>query len=325
MPKKDVSRRAFLRQAATASGAAVLAGCASQAPEGEQGTPKPLKVRYGLNLLVYTAAFTKDELGLISKVAAFGYDGVEIPFNDLGLLDAPATRQALEKAGVGMTACCVMMPGTNPCSPDAAERKRGVDRLRQMIDITGEMGGAVVAGPLYSPCGYLTKKAVTADELKWCAEGLRAAAEHAEKAKILLAIEPLNRFETYVINTDADAVRICKEVGSDYLKVQIDTFHANIEEKDTAKAILATGKPYLGHFHASENDRGIPGTGQVRWKEVFAALKAIGYDRWVTIESFATGILDLCAAACIWRPIYGSADELATKGLEFLKETARSA
>jgi len=322
MPKKDVSRRAFLRQAATASGAAVLAGCASQAPEG---APKPLNVRYGLNLLVYTAAFTKNEVGLISKVAAFGYDGVEIPFNDLGLLDAPATRQALEKAGVGMTACCVMMPGTNPCSPDAAERKRGVDRLRQMIDITGEMGGAVVAGPLYSPCGYLTRKAVTADELKWCAEGLRAAAEHAEKAKILLAIEPLNRFETYVINTDADAVRICKEVGSDYLKVQIDTFHANIEEKDTAKAILATGKPYLGHFHASENDRGIPGTGQVRWKEVFAALKAIGYDRWVTIESFATGILDLCAAACIWRPIYGSADELATKGLEFLKETARSA
>ena len=322
MPKKDVSRRAFLRQAATASGAAVLAGCASQAPEG---APKPLNVRYGLNLLVYTAAFTKNEVGLISKVAAFGYDGVEIPFNDLGLLDAPATRQALEKAGVGMTACCVMMPGTNPCSPDAAERKRGVDRLRQMIDITGEMGGAVVAGPLYSPCGYLTRKAVTADELKWCAEGLRAAAEHAEKAKILLAIEPLNRFETYVINTDADAVRICKEVGSDYLKVQIDTFHANIEEKDTAKAILATGKPYLGHFHASENDRGIPGTGQVRWKEVFAALKAIGYDRWVTIESFATGILDLCAAACIWRPIYGSADELATKGLAFLKATARSA
>jgi len=323
MPKKDVSRRAFLGKAAMAAGVAGLAGCEAAAPKKKGG--KPLNVRYGLNLLVYTAAFTKDELGLISKVADFGYDGVEIPFNDLSLLDAPATRKALEKAGVGMTACCVMMPGTNPCSPDAAERKRAVARFRQMIDITGEMGGKVVAGPLYSPCGYLTKKAVTADELKWCAEGLRAAAEHAEKAKILLAIEPLNRFETYVINTDADAVRLCKEVGSDYLKVQIDTFHANIEEKDTAKAILATGKQYLGHFHASESDRGVPGTGQVRWAEVFRALKEVGYDRWVTIESFATGILDLCAAACIWRPIYGSADELATKGLEFLKETARSA
>ena len=322
MPKKDLSRRTFLRQAATASGAAVLAGCASQAPEG---APKPLKVRYGLNLLVYTAAFTKDEVGLISKVADFGYDGVEIPFNDLGLLDAPATRKALEKAGVGVTACCVMMPGTNPCSPDAAERQRAVARLKQMIDITGEMGGELVAGPLYSPCSYLTGKAVTEDEWKWCAEGLRAAAEHAEKAKILLAIEPLNRFETYVLNTDADALRLCKEVGSDYLKIQIDTFHANIEEKDTAAAILATGKQSLGHFHASENDRGVPGTGQVRWKEVFAALKAIDYDRWVTIESFAIGILDLCAAACIWRPIYESADALAKDGLKFLKETARSA
>jgi len=321
MPKKDVSRRAFLRQAATASGAAVLAGCASQAPEG---APKPLKVRYGLNLLVYTAAFTKNEVGLISKVAGFGYDGVEIPFNDLSLLDAPATRKALEKAGVGVTACCVMMPGTNPCSPDAAERQRGVDRLRQMIDITGEMGGKVVAGPLYSPCGYLTKKAVTADEWKWCAEGLRAAAEHAQKASVTLAIEPLNRFETYVVTTAADAIRLIQEVGSPNLMLQMDTFHANIEEKDTAAAIRAAGR-HLGHFHASENDRGIPGTGQVRWKEVFAALKAIGYDRWVTIESFATGILDLCAAACIWRPIYGSADELATKGLEFLKATARSA
>jgi len=321
MPKKDVSRRAFLRQAATASGAAVLAGCASQAPEG---APKPLKVRYGLNLLVYTAAFTKNDVGLISKVAGFGYDGVEIPFNDLSLLDAPATRKALEKAGVGMTACCVMMPGTNPCSPDAAERKRGVARLRQMIDITGEMGGEAVAGPLYSPCGYLTGKAVTEDEWKWCAEGLRAAAEHAQKASVALAIEPLNRFETYVVTTSADAIRLIQEVGSSNLMLQMDTFHANIEEKDTAAAIRAAGG-HLGHFHASESDRGIPGTGQVRWKEVLAALKAIGYDRWVTIESFATGILDLCAAACIWRPIYGSADELATKGLEFLKATARSA
>ncbi len=321
MPKKDVSRRAFLRQAATVSGAAVLAGCASQAPEG---APKPLTVRYGLNLLVYTAAFTKNELGLIPKVAAFGYDGVEIPFNDLGLLDAPATRKALERAGVGMTACCVMMPGTNPCSPDAAERQRAVARLQQMIDITGEMGGKVVAGPLYSPCSYLTGKAVTEDEWKWCAEGLRAAAEHAQKASVTLAIEPLNRFETYVVTTAADAIRLIQEVGSPNLMLQMDTFHANIEEKDTAAAIRAAGG-HLGHFHASESDRGIPGTGQVRWKEVFAALKAIGYGGWVTIESFATGILDLCAAACIWRPIYGSADELATKGLEFLKETARSA
>ena len=172
--------------------------------------------------------------------------------------------------------------------------------------------------------GLLTRKARTEDEWKWCAEGFSAVAPHAEKAGITLAVEPLNRFETYVFNTAADITRMCRQVGSPALTVQLDTFHANIEEKDTATAIRATGK-FLGHFHACENDRGTPGTGQVKWREVFAALKDIEYGRWVTIESFATGILDLCAAACIWRPIYDSADGLARQGLAFLKEMARSA
>jgi len=282
------------------------------------------KPRFGLNLLLYTAAFTKDKVDLIQKVADFGYDGVEIPFNDLSLLDAKATREAREKAKVGLTACCVLLPGMNLCSDKADERKAGIEQIKKMVDITVEMGGDTVAGPIYSPVGLLTRKARTDEEWKWCAEGLKAAADHAEKAKIMLAIEPLNRFETYVFNIQADAVRMCKEVGSPNLKIQADTFHGNIEEKDTAKAIRASGA-MVGHFHASENDRGVPGTGQVKWKEVFAALKDINYSRWITIESFATGILDLCAAACIWRPIYDSPDGLAKDGLKFLKEMVRSA
>ena len=281
-------------------------------------------MRFGLNLLVYTAAFTKNDVGLISKAADMGYDGVEILFGDLSILDPKATRQACQKAGVAATVCCVLLPEANITSEDAAVREAGLARLKRMVDLTAEMGSSVLAGPLYAPVRHLTGHAPTDDEWKWCAEGLRAAAEHAQKASVTLAIEPLNRFETYVVTTAADAIRLIQEVGSPNLMLQMDTFHANIEEKDTAAAIRAAGR-HLGHFHASENDRGIPGTGQVRWKEVFAALKAIGYGGWVTIESFATGILDLCAAASIWRPIYGSADELATKGLAFLKETARSA
>lgn len=223
---------------------------------------------------------------------------------------------------MGMTACCVMPEECNPCSDDAAIRKAAVERLETMVDITAEMGGEAIAGPLYSPVRHLTGKACSSDEWNRCVDVLGTAAAHAESAGIYMAIEPLNRFETYVINTAADAVRMCRDVGSDHLKVQLDTFHANIEEKDTAAAIRSTGK-YLGHFHASESDRGVPGTGQVRWPDVFAALHEIGYDRWVTIESFATGIVDLCAAACIWRPLYDSAEGLAREGLAFLKETAR--
>ncbi len=280
-----------------------------------------LNARYGLNLLVYTGAFSADELGLIRKAADMGFDGVEILFADLGALDAQATRAALEASNMGMTACCVMTEDANPCSQDAGVRKAAVDRLKEMIDLTAEMGGEAIAGPLYSPVRHLTGRARTDDEWKYCTDVLAAGAEHADKMDIQMAIEPLNRFETYVINTVADAVRMCREVGSDHLKVQIDTFHANIEEKDTAAAIRQAGT-YLGHFHASENDRGVPGTGQVRWDEAFAALSDIDYSGWITIESFATGIVDLCAAACIWRPIYETADGLAQDGLAFLKRTA---
>jgi D-psicose/D-tagatose/L-ribulose 3-epimerase len=297
-----------------------LTGSARPAGDAAAETPadKP-NFRFGLNLLVYTAAFPPDQIELIPRVAEVGYDGVEIPFTDLDVLDAKATRKACEAAGVGLTSCCVLLPDGSLCSEDVAERGAGLARLRRMVDLTAEMGGEAMAGPLYAPVRHLTGRGRTEDEWNWCVEGLRAAAEHAEQAGVRLAIEPLNRFETYLVNTAADAVRLVQDVDHPSLKVQIDTFHAHIEEKDTAAAIRATG-PFLGHFHACENDRGVPGTGQVRWPEVFAALKQVGYHDWITIESFATGIVDLCAAACIWRPIYDSADDLARKGLAFLKE-----
>jgi D-psicose/D-tagatose/L-ribulose 3-epimerase len=280
--------------------------------------------KYGLNLLVYTAAFSADQLDLVAKVAEMGFDGVEVPFNDLSILDPAATRKACEAAGMEMTACCVIMPGESISSPDADERVRGAERLRRMVDITAEMGGKIVSGPLYAPVGHLTGRARTEDEWNWCVDGLAAGAEHAAGADVTLVVEPLNRFETYLFNTAADATKLAETVGSENLKIQIDTFHGNIEEKDTAEAIRATGK-WLGHFHASESDRGELGTGQVRWAEVFAALREIDYSGWITIESFATGILDLCAAACIWRPIYESADGLAVDGLAFLKQAAGAA
>ena len=283
-----------------------------------------LSVRFGLNLLLYTATFTKDDVDLISKVAEIGYDGVEVPFMDLESLAPQATRMAAEKAGVGLTSCCVLPPGASLCSEDESERENGVELMSRMVDLTAEMGGDVMAGPLYSPVGEIKGRWRTEDEWKWCAECLSEVAGKAEKAGITIAIEPLNRFETYFLNTVEDALAMVDEVGSPALTLQVDTFHSHIEERDTGKAIRsAEGR--LGHFHASENHRGTPGAGQVRWREAFSALKEIDYSGWVTIESFAIGISDLCAAASIWRPIYDTADGLAKDGLVFLKAMAKTA
>ena len=282
------------------------------------------KMRFGLNLLLYTAEFTSKHLDLIPKVAEMGYDGVEIPFMALDALDAAGTRKALQKAGIGATACAVLFPGQNFTSAKEEERRAASDRLARCHELTAAMGGDTVAGPLYAPVGLLTGRGRTAEEWKRAVDGLGQAAEKAAAAKVTLAIEPLNRFETYFLNTAADALALVKEVGNPRLTVQIDTFHSNIEEKNTPAAIRLVGR-HLGHFHVSESDRGVPGTGQVPWKEVFKALKDVGYGRWVTIESFARGILELCAAASIWRDIYPSADALAKDGLAFMRAMAAAA
>ncbi|MDQ1257172.1 MAG: Sugar phosphate isomerase/epimerase, partial [Candidatus Hydrogenedentes bacterium] len=308
-----MTRRTFIGTGAAVTGAMTLAAAGPDAAAAQT----PLDVRFGLNLLVYTAAFGKDQVDLIRKVADFGYDGVEIPFNDLDLLDAEATRKAREAANVGLTACAVLMPGMDLVSADAAERKAGVAHLKRCADITAAMGGNAVAGPLYAPVGKLTGRARTEDEWKRGVEGLRAAAEHAATVDILLAIEPLNRFETYFINTAHDAVQMAEEVDHPNLKVQIDTFHANIEEKSVGAAVRHAA-PYLKHLHACENDRGIPGSGHVAWTEFFDAVAAIGYDGWMTIESFGFSLGEMSAAAAIWRDLAPTPEAIPFEGVKFL-------
>ncbi len=140
-----------------------------------------------------------------------------------------------------------------------------------------------------------------------------------DKYDVTLAIEPLNRYETYFLNTAKDAVRLCREIGHPRVGILFDTYHANIEEKDIASAIRETG-PYLRHFHSCENDRGIPGTGHIDWPRVFGALRDANYDAWLTIESFGFSLGALSAAASIWRDLAPSAQDIAIEGLQFLRE-----
>jgi D-psicose/D-tagatose/L-ribulose 3-epimerase len=143
-------------------------------------------------------------------------------------------------------------------------------------------------------------------------------------ADITLAIEPLNRFETFFLNTAADARRLCEEVAHPRIGAMLDTFHANIEETSVGRAVDATG-PYLRHVHTCENDRGVPGTGHIAWQELFSALQRRQYDEWLVIESFGFAIPEIAAAACIWRDLAPNVDAIASEGVRFLKRQAQSA
>src|SRR5690606_3591649 len=187
-----------------------------------------------------------------------------------------------------------------------------------VVSVSADLGATLVDGPLYSPVGYLPGRRRTDDEWKWAVEGYQAILPTLDTAGVTLAIEPLNRFETFFLNTAADAAALCEAVGHPRVGVAFDTFHANIEEKDVVAACRGLGR-HLKHVQVSENDRGTPGSGHVPWASLFSTLREAGYDEWLTIESFGPNLGDFSAAVCIWRDIEPTPDAIAFDGLAFLR------
>ncbi len=275
-------------------------------------------MRIGVDLMLWTGCYTRDGVKLIDKAAKLGFDGVEFPVFDPAAVDVEATRKALEGYGLGATVCTVIVTGSL-ISPDATDRQAAIDHVTRVLEVSKAFGAECVAGPLYSPVGHLIDRGPNAEEWGLAVASLRKIADVAEKIGITVGIEPLNRFETYFLNTAADATRLCREIGSPNVGVHYDTFHANIEEKDPVAALEKIGRKRLVHVHTSENDRGIPGTGHVPWAATIRTLKAMKYNRWITIESFVPAIKELARAASIWRPLAKDGDDLAKRGLKFLR------
>lgn len=276
-------------------------------------------MKYGINLLLWTAGVTPDIFPRLVKLRHWGYDGVELPLFHEDDASIRATARELDNLGLERTAVCVCTPQTNPISGDKRIRQAALDHLKQRIDWAAAAGASTLVGPFHSALGELPGRGRTADEWKWCAAGLRQAAEYAEQQGVVLSVEPLNRFEAYFLNTAADAARLVREVDHPALGYLYDTFHANIEEGDPA-ASISDNAAEMNHFHVSENHRGEPGTGHVHWDASFSALKATGYDGWLMVEAFGRALPELAAATCIWRDLFSDGDELAQNALQFMKQ-----
>jgi D-psicose/D-tagatose/L-ribulose 3-epimerase len=255
------------------------------------------------------------------KLAAWGFDFVELPLENPGDWDPRAVRDILREHGLEAEVCAAMAPGRDLITTDIDTVRETQDYLRACIDAAATIGGSIVAGPIYAPTGVTgaisdAERAVVIDRL---ADTLGPLLDHADGAAVQLALEPLNRFETSLFNTVEQAIALLKRVNRPTLGLLLDTFHMNIEERDIGAAMRAAG-PYLIHFHASGNDRGTPGNDSIDWDTVRDVLDELDFAGVVSIESFTTANQAIATAASIWRPLAPSQDAIATEGLAFLRD-----
>jgi D-psicose/D-tagatose/L-ribulose 3-epimerase len=275
-------------------------------------------MRVGVNTLIWSAQFDPTVIPF-DKLKKAEIEGIEVPVFDPKRLDTKALAQVLKENKLACTFCSINPSGANPISSDPKVRDKAAKHWKKVIEMAAEVECELVAGPTYAPVGYLSGQRRTDEEWALAVEFHQKLAPALKKNGVDLAVEPLNRFETYFLNTASDTIKFVEEVGSPNIGILLDTFHSNIEDKSVAVAYRQCGK-HLKHVHACENDRGTPGSGHVDWPGVLRSLQDMGYDRWLTIESFNSNIPELVAATALWRDLAQQPDDIAVQGAAFLKK-----
>ena len=280
--------------------------------------PRPIK--FGVSTWLWTSPFTTETVALFPKIKKFGFDFIEVPIEDPSLIDGAVVRRALDDHGLGAVACGAWGPTRDLTSDDPKLRENSFSYITQSLDLANLLGAEFLAGPMYSAVGKARLVPAAQRRIEWdrAVTNVRRAAELAAARGLQLAIEPLNRFETDLVNTAEDVMRLIDAIDHPAAKVMLDSFHMTIEERDLEQAIRAVG-PRVLHVQVSENYRGTPGTGQTRWDSFKRGLDAIGYAGGVSIESFTPEIKELAGAVCFWRPMAASQEAFASDGLAFLR------
>ena len=274
----------------------------------------------GFNLLLWTGHVTEEHFPILADIKRAGYDGIELPLFEGTPEHYRKIGQAIRDNGLRATSVTVMPDAAHDCmSSDPAIRAGALKHISWAVDCTEAAGGELVAGPFHQPLGIFSGNPPTAAERANVVSVHKNAAAYAARRNIKLSIEPLNRFECYVLNTVADAATIVRAVNMPNYGLLYDTFHCNIEEKD-AVAVIAPNLALINHVHFSENDRGTPGKGHVPWAATIKALKHGGYRDWCTIEAFGRAMPALAAATRVWRDFAPNREEVYRYGHDFLRE-----
>ena len=246
-----------------------------------------------------------------------GLSGVEIPMFDPSALPVDSIRNAFEANGLECTVCAILPKSINPISPDAGVRRRAIEHLTRCVEAARAMGAKLLGGPLFAPIGYLPRHRPRPAELSWAATAFQALSSVLDENDMQLSLEPVNRSETFFLRTAAEAKQLCELIGNPRIGVTIDTFHANIEERNIASAVLSLGS-HLKHVHASENDRGPLGRGHIPFAAIVDALRAIGYNGYLMIEGFGYGANEKNAPGRLWASTDISPDALAIESAQYL-------
>jgi D-psicose/D-tagatose/L-ribulose 3-epimerase len=278
-------------------------------------------MKFGVNTFVWVSPCTTQAVKeLAPKVKSMGFDILEIACETPQLIDLEAVRNELTKNDLSAIVCGVFGPDRNISSFDPKVRADARRYILWLIDAASQLGSPVICGPMYSAVGkdHLDDSESRRKEWDWAVSGIQEMADYGAARNVKLAFEPLNRFETDMINVVSQGNTFIKDVGRKNVGFHLDTFHMHLEEKSSPEAIRQAGDRIF-HFHACENDRGVPGTGQVHWQEIARALREVNYQGPVVIESFTSQVKEISRAVCIWRQIAPSQDAIAIQGLHFLQ------
>jgi D-psicose/D-tagatose/L-ribulose 3-epimerase len=277
-------------------------------------------MKTGFNLLLWTTHVTEEHLPLFKTLKKVGYDGVEIPIFEGTPEHFRTMGQVIRDEGLACTSVTVLPDEAHSAiSPDPASRQGALEHLAWAIECSEALGSEVLCGPFHQPLAVFSGEGPSEDELARGVEVHQQAADRAAQSGLVLALEPLNRFECYILNTMADSKAYAERVNRPNFGILYDTFHANIEEQDPIGSI-ALNSGVIRHVHISENDRGTPGKGHIDFEAVCKMLRTIGYDGWLTIEAFGSALPALAAATKVWRDFFPDREEVYTLGLKTMQD-----